>query len=174
MAILRKKVKKGDLRHKVGMQPLDANTVLKVASDNGLKLAPLDVRGLARALGVRLNIEPLDNDISGYLEERNGLWSIYVNSLHHPRRQRFTIAHELGHYFLHRGLQSKFVDKKLFRDGASNRMETEANSFAGELLMPESEFRKFLSSRSNKVEDIAEHFGVSAMAVQVRAEILGY
>ena len=173
MAIIRRKAKKGALAIKVEDASMKASDVIKIVRDAGLSLAPLDVRCLAKSLNIRVTLTPLEDDISGYLNEDGGQWNIVVNALHHPRRQRFTIAHELGHYFLHRSLQDKFVDKKLFRDGSSTTIEAQANRFASEVLMPEVEFRDFVASTSGKVEDIAENFGVSSMAVNIRAEVLG-
>ncbi len=66
-------------------------------------------------------------------------------------RQRFTIAHELGHFFLHRASSTVFVDAApiFFRDESSSngsqREEIEANAFAAELLMPEDAIRQRLT-----------------------------
>lgn len=175
MAVLKRKLKNSSIQSLSNVSTqLGAGDLLAHIKAAGITLAPLDIRAVVKLLGIKLSIEPLDNDISGYLSEDSGVWSIAVNSLHHPRRQRFTIAHELGHYFLHRHHQQSFVDKKLFRNGDSNHMETEANRFAGDILMPEDLFRAFIVSSSSKVEDIAEHFGVSSMAVRVRASQLGF
>ena len=76
---------------------------------------------------------------------KDGVPIIGVNSLHHPNRQRYTIAHELGHLELHRQLITSevHVDKGfpvLMRDPKSatgtELHEIEANQFAAELLMP--------------------------------------
>lgn len=174
MAILRKK-KKGSLQEIGDSQSrMGAEEVMRLAKKKGFYDDYLDIRSFVRSLGISLQLKPLENEISGYLIESFGDWEIVVNSLHHPRRQRFTIAHELGHYFLHKGQQKKFIDRKLFRNGDSNSIETEANQFAAAILMPEQQFRSYISSESKKVEDIAEHFGVSAASVQIRALNLGY
>ena len=76
---------------------------------------------------------------------KEGTPIIGVNALHHPNRQRFTVAHECGHLILHKAQITKevHVDKDfpmLMRDSVSaagvNEMEIEANVFAAELLMP--------------------------------------
>ena len=148
--------------------------VLSLCEANGISTTPLDVNGLIEHLGIHIKKKPLQDDVSRYLRKMNGSWEITINSMHHPRRQRFTMAHELAHYFLHSSNQSEFVDRVLFRANESNTMEWEANSFAGELLMPETAFREMIASGARKVEDIARMFGVSAMAVRVRAKQLGY
>ncbi|MFI8714237.1 ImmA/IrrE family metallo-endopeptidase [Brevibacillus brevis] len=58
---------------------------------------------------------------------------------HTPERRNFTIAHELGHYLLHRNKQSQFVDRAdNMLDNTINEFEMQANSFAAQLLLPES------------------------------------
>ena len=60
---------------------------------------PVDIRGLCDELGVQVHSAFLDPDISGMLESKgNGRYKITVNASDRATRQRFTIAHELGHY----------------------------------------------------------------------------
>ncbi|MDA8483661.1 ImmA/IrrE family metallo-endopeptidase [Pseudomonas resinovorans] len=152
-----------------------AEQVRSKARELGIGVSPLDVQALTKALGIDFLCVPMDDDISGSLTaypDRQG-WVMKVNSLHHPNRQRFTIAHELGHYFKHRNAQVEFVDQNFFRNSESNWMEAEANSFAGELLMPEAEFREKVRVLGGSIEDVAQSFSVSTFAVRVRAKILG-
>lgn len=152
-----------------------AEDVLEYARENDINCDPLDVIGLVKSLGIRLLLEPMSGDDSGQLERlSDNEWVMKVNSLHHPNRQRFTIAHELGHYIKHRKHTERFRDTVFFRNGESNKMEVEANQFASELLMPKDDFCRFVSGVSTEIKDIAEHFLVSAMAVRVRAKNLGY
>lgn len=175
MAILRSRSKSPRVKmENPTASVLSTAQVLDAARRAGINTTPLDVKGVAKTFGIKVKILPLDNEVSGYIQNDGGTWGIYVNALHHPRRQRFTIAHELGHYFLHRDKKQKFVDKKLFRNGETNIFETQANKFAAEILMPEEEFRNYVVNHSNKVDFIAEHFGVSALAVRVRASELGF
>jgi Zn-dependent peptidase ImmA (M78 family) len=153
---------------------LSADQVRDMARRHNVRVSPLDVEELARSYGVTLKRRPLGDDISGHLKLENGRWQITTNSLHHPNRQRFTVAHELAHFLLHTGDAEEFVDKKLFRDEARNPQESEANRFAGELLMPEEEFRSFVKETSSSVADIADHFAVSPLAVRTRARQLGF
>ncbi|WP_290705317.1 ImmA/IrrE family metallo-endopeptidase [Amphritea sp.] len=153
-----------------------ATDVVKFANDHGIVCAPLDVSELTKLLGIKMRFEPMDGDESGSLkkEKKTDEWIMTINSLHHPHRQRFTIAHELGHFIQHSVLSDSFEDATFFRNGDMNRMETEANQFAAELLMPEDDFHSAISTGSQKVEDIAEFFHVSSMAVRIRAKSLGY
>lgn len=148
--------------------------VREKAKANQIETSPLNVEELIRSYGIELKRRPLADEVSGHLKVENGEWNITVNSLHHPNRQRFTLAHELAHFLLHAGYSEEFIDKKLFRDNSSNSMERQANSFAGALLMPEDDFRKFVRSVSSSIGNIAEHFGVSPMAVRMRARELGF
>lgn len=153
-----------------------ADKLRELASENHIKTSPLDVIALAECLGIKLRFEPLPDNISGSLkkEKKTGKWVMQINALHHPTRQRFTIAHELGHHILHGGIKNEFSDEEFFRSNESDWMEVEANRFAADILMPENEFRNYIINTSKKVAEIASHFQVSPKAVTVRAEQLGY
>ena len=53
---------------------------------------------------------PMDNYLSGSLSYKDGVWIMTVNSKQHPKRQRFTLAHELAHYILHKEKNTEFQD----------------------------------------------------------------
>jgi Zn-dependent peptidase ImmA (M78 family) len=102
-----------------------------------------------------------------------------VNSSHHSNRQRFTVAHELGHLRYHEG--EIHVDRKLQinrRDAISSLAidpdEIEANRFAAELLMPFRLISVDLMTRELDVEDddqireLAKKYQVSAQAMTHR------
>jgi|TARA_R110000796_G_scaffold118005_1_gene231278 predicted transcriptional regulator len=150
--------------------------LIKLAESKGLDTNPINISELAQELGVTVRFEPLEDEVSGSLvkEKRSGAWVMTVNSLHHPHRQRFTIAHELAHRICHAANSDNFEDKTFFRNGDSNWMEAEANQFAAALLMPENSFVNYIDNVSAKVEDLANYFQVSSMAVRVRARVLGY
>ncbi|MBW5801340.1 ImmA/IrrE family metallo-endopeptidase [Halomonas elongata] len=150
--------------------------LIKLAEEKGLDTDPVSVSELATVLGISVRFEPMPDDDSGSLkkERKTGNWVMTVNSLHHPHRQRFTIAHEIAHRIRHAANSDSFEDKTFFRNGESNWMEVEANQFAAALLMPEEAFNRFVETSSSKVEDIALQFQVSSMAVRIRAKKLGY
>ena len=85
-----------------------------------------------------------------------------------PRRDRFTIAHELGHYFLHSSQGKKPIIA--YRQG-STRIEWEANWFAAALLMPAERFRDSCRKYRNMTL-VATEFGVSEDAAKVRERAL--
>jgi Zn-dependent peptidase ImmA (M78 family) len=144
---------------------------------------PVDVLRIAHDRGIRVRFGALPNDLSGFLVHEKDKALIGVNSLHPKARQRFTLAHELGHYLLHP--TDNFVDRKfiLFRDTRSSqaidRREMEANEFAAELLMPELFLQKLLKGETVDLEDedrvaqLARRFGVSNQALVFRLINLG-
>ena len=102
---------------------------------------PIDVEAIAASLGVRVERADLGDDVSGVLVRRGGQAVIGVNWTHHPSRQRFTIAHELGHFLLHaagtyidKGTHARFRNEQ--SGSGTDREEVEANAFAAALLIP--------------------------------------
>lgn len=75
---------------------------------------PVAVDQIAKKLGVLLCPLPAeaDDDISGAIVRKDGRVVIAVNPAHHSNRQRFTIAHELGHYLLHELQVQEHVDQR--------------------------------------------------------------
>jgi len=159
-----------------------AAELLKKANVPG---APIDVHQLAEFAGVHVLFQEMDSDISGMLVHDTDGTMIAVNANHHVNRQRFTIAHELGHHALHAGHPTVFVDNMMvhFRaeslHGPHVRTEIEANAFAAELLMPESLLRQDLSTQDIDVFDdgslrtYAQRYQVSLQALTIRLSKLG-
>ncbi|MCC7491681.1 MAG: ImmA/IrrE family metallo-endopeptidase [Fimbriimonadaceae bacterium] len=86
-------------------------------------------------------------------------------------RDRFTIAHELGHYFLHANQGER--TGKAARSGMDERVEWEANWFAGELLMPRAAYAEAYKEHGGDLKPVAARFGVSVDAARVRRDVLG-
>lgn len=102
---------------------------------------------------------------------------ISINSnIKYPGRRRFTIAHELGHFEMHRGVElpdDTPLTLDYFQHG--NR-EYEANEFATELLMPELEFRNFVKGKRfspDLLREIAAHFNTSITSSVFRYQQIG-
>ena len=135
---------------------------------------------LANNLGAEIISQDIDEfaqsqDGSIKVEEK-GKFKIYISKYTGPLRDRFTIAHELGHYVLHSDYGKKKI--KAARSG-SNQVEWEANWFAAGLLMPTRIFGKYykklkkLKNRDIKPENIlAGKFLVSLSATNIRIETL--
>jgi Zn-dependent peptidase ImmA (M78 family) len=144
----------------------------------------VDVEAVASALGINVAYEYLDDDVSGMLVISNHSVTIVVNANDGELRQRFTLAHELGHYKLRRNVNTNvFVDKTLtfHRDKHSSEGtyldEIAANAFAAELLMPSRFLEEYIYEDwydDDVVKDIANLFGVSVPAMTFRIANLGY
>ena len=118
-------------------------SVKKLLEANEIVNPPVPVDKIAGYLGAAIFYEPFDgqDDLSGMLFREGEKKIIGINSSHHSNRQRFSIAHEIGHLVLHN--RDLFVDKVVkinFRDSKSSQAidkeEIAANAFAAELLMP--------------------------------------
>lgn len=154
----------------------------RLLAEHGVTEAPVEVEGLAKALGISVRHERLDNDVSGLLLVENGVAKVAINESHHRNRRRFTLAHEIGHVLLHAEGDRVFVDRRFFRNQWSSkgelREEIEANAFAAALLMPRSLIRRHLEADSGitdvDVFRLATKFQVSEQAMTLRLVKLGY
>lgn len=124
---------------------------------------------------IQLKYESMETDKSGSLSNEDGKWIICVNKNHNVKRQRFTLAHELGHYFLHKEKNINFTDTTFFRSNDMDSIEYIANEFAARLLMPEDVVRELIDSEQIKnIGVLAEKFNVSSAAMKYRVLSLGY
>lgn len=143
---------------------------------------PVNVNSIVNALNGEVQYATFnDYSVSGKIERKNNSFVITCNKMQSDKRSVFTVAHELGHLFLHMGfiLDDKKWEKAevyedcpaFYRYGYSVR-EYEANWFAGTLLMPKKDFYD-LSNTTKDVDVIADHFGVSYDAALTRGKYLG-
>lgn len=156
------------------------NQLLRDLEING---PPVPVEKVAAALSVDIVAEPFAGDVSGALLQTRGRSIIGVNKLHPSTRQRFTIAHEIGHLLLHKLEMPHFDRRVLMRNTKSSLaidpMEIEANRFAAELLMPKAFILKDLEALGieelddEKLSALAERYNVSLQACSVRLSSLG-
>jgi len=108
------------------------------------------------------------DSMSGMIRKEGDDCKIYVNKSHFETRRRFTIAHEIAHFILHKDLIGDgIVDDALYRSNLSNKIEAQANSFAAEILMPWDLLNKYLPTYNN-VSDLARIFNVSKSAMSIR------
>jgi len=144
---------------------------------------PVNVELLAMSLGIDVVYSNLDNETSGIIKkEKDGRFKIIVNDNHPETRKRFTIAHELGHYFLHRHLIGNGIsDNCAYRSSTAGMYantdigrheETEANRFAATILMPYKAIKRLQEEeRINDPASIAQKLGVSKQAYCIRMGI---
>lgn len=133
----------------------------------------VDVHELLVKLGGELEFD----DRAESLEVREpGDFTVIIPTHTSRLRDRFTIAHELGHYFLHyRAPEHHRIGERTstFTRLGRNVAETQANVFASNLLMPADFFAMTFQQLGHDMTRVAGHFGVSVPAARVRAEYLG-
>ena len=138
------------------------------------RTAPVDVFGLAIALGVEVYEDNLDNGVSGCLfpDEKNGgtaKYSMVIQESDAPVRKRFTVAHEIAHFLLHRSQaeSGKIQDDIFYRSRLNSALEAEANRLAAEILMPAGLLNEALY-QTGTPKEAASYLGVSEVALKIR------
>lgn len=150
------------------------NLARKLIKDLKLTGPPVPEQEAARLAG--LDVIPYDfpDEISGVLVYSGGIKAIGVNKTHAVVRQRFSIAHELGHFMLRHDddFFLDFSDPAIYQPGeeqADNNAEVEANEFAAELLMPMDMLKQdYKTKRIHDPKELARRYKVSEQALWVR------
>jgi Zn-dependent peptidase ImmA (M78 family) len=177
---------------------MDLPAIKRLAQDitaryNPEGLVPFPFEWLTKGIGDLdvLYSGTVTEDISGAIFLQDNRFTILINTVKSDERQYFTVAHELGHYFIHKqwlldNRSSGFVDysetldsqSMLLRPDVPESMpevdlqkEREANNFAAELLMPEDKVRE-LWKLTQSISACANAFQVSKIAMAVRLERL--
>lgn len=141
---------------------------------SGAPLAPVDLGAILNKYNISVyNMDFDDQSVAGAFnrDERK----IFVNSTDPKTRKLFTIAHELGHYFLHQDVNRDVLFRERLPQDQHlhpEPIETEANLFAAELLMPESTIRIFWPF-TESIQQLADIFSVSYIAMKNRLQYLG-
>ncbi|MDR3159949.1 MAG: ImmA/IrrE family metallo-endopeptidase [Zoogloeaceae bacterium] len=140
----------------------------EIWGDRGL---PVDPAWIASRLGIVVKLASLPEKVSGAIIKDAGCDPVILLAQNDSNnRQRFTCAHELGHYVSNQGSGTfEYVD---LRNGSSNPEETWANEFAGNLLMPERLVRE-MAARNDPAIVMSWRFGVSMDAMSIRLKRLG-
>lgn len=154
-----------------------------VCREHDVNEYPIQLVELCENCGLKVYQERLPAEVSGFIVVQDKPFNKYdtgrlivVNRNEPQGRKRFTIAHELGHYFLHRDENETLY---AHRDaGQSGKIETEANIFATNILMPEDLVREAINNRQylegyslmdeTKISLISYEFLVSRPAAEVR------
>ena len=143
---------------------------------------PVDLMALCNELNICVEFEFLDDSISGSIEKSESAscdYTVTVNARDTWTRQRFTIAHELGHFLFHRSkIGDGIFDNRLYRHSSDSlnkeidqRDETQANAFAANLLMP-SWYMRRNATNGMRPQELADLMIVSVAAVRVRLKTL--
>lgn len=143
---------------------------------------PVHVELIAQLRGIQLRYVPLEDELAGLLLWEDGRAIIGVNQLHRKTRQRFAVAHELGHLELqhHSGMH---IDRNFpmpissaYLAQAIEACEWEASAFAAELLVPSVLLERDLKAQGllvdydddASVQALAERYQVSSRVMSFR------
>ncbi len=141
------------------------------------KAIPVCVITLADALGVPVYYaDEWEDDLSGMIikDKKNQYqsssnYAIFVNKSHSEARQRFTIAHELAHFLLHKDkIGDGISDDALYRSVLSNKIEVVANKLAANILMPWDLVTNAMQDGVETLEELSKLFRVSKSAMAIR------
>jgi Zn-dependent peptidase ImmA (M78 family) len=146
----------------------------RLLSQLDMTAVPTPIEDVADLLGLRISRAP-SVEFSGLLLRKDGMALIGVNSSEAPARQRFTIAHEIGHFILH-PQKDAFVDfrKTLSSGDARDPRERQADMFAAAILMPRrallKDFRKLAGDvdRASITKTLSRRYSVSEEAMRFR------
>jgi Zn-dependent peptidase ImmA (M78 family) len=163
-----------------------AADVEQLLEENNVHEPPVPVEEIAKSCGLQIQYERLDTDLSGFVTDPEHGAVIGVNTAHPLVRRRFTIAHELGHFRLHRDttlhVDRAFLMKRSEKSSKGvDDDEIEANLFAAELLMPRGLIKADLDSiqeiditDDKVIATLARKYVVSSQAFILRLVNLDY
>lgn len=148
--------------------------------DKYLSEHPVKLGAIAKRLGVKVLLSTLPRGTSGQIGQENGDFVIRINRHEAKHRQRFTLAHELAHYLLHRELivaEGGWSENVLLRSGQPANVEYEANRLASDLVLPSAQLAEATAEYSGPmtpevIEDLARRFGVSTAAMEIKLQMV--
>lgn len=145
-----------------------------------MNVIPVKLGSMAKELGIIVKRCPtLPRSVSGQIKRlETGIYEIKINKFESLARQRFTLAHEISHFLLHRNEINnlgEIADNVLYRSGASQTIEYEANRLAAQIIMPDSIISQKFGALGTNFTDtdicrLAKEFGVSKAAMKIRME----
>ncbi|MDI2091639.1 ImmA/IrrE family metallo-endopeptidase [Commensalibacter oyaizuii] len=146
-----------------------------------LGMRPVPLGKIAKEFGVKVFTSPLEQGISGQIAKEGNDFVIRINKYESRQRQRFTLAHELAHFFLHKDIienEGSIKDNTLYRSGNSDAVEAQANRLAAEIIMPDEKIKDDLNYlRQNMDEEtfdmIASKWEVSNQALRIKLLTVG-
>ncbi len=143
------------------------------------EIFPIKLGAIAKDLGITVKRSTLKAGISGQIKETEGVVNIKINRHDSKERQRFTLAHEIAHFLLHKDeIKGGIEDTVLFRSSLSNKLEVEANKLAADIVMPFSLIHEEVFPQDTrlevKIERIAFLSGLSIPAIEIRLGKKGF
>ena len=144
------------------------NKYLEIIDKHQQKI-PVKITDIANDFGIKVYKSTMSG-ISGAILKEDKEYVIYINSEDGRNRQRFTIAHEIAHYVLHKDkIGNNLTDNAMYCSRLSNVLEKQANRLAYEILMPVKFVMEYINENKN-ISQMASLFEVSEEAVKIRLE----
>lgn len=169
--------------------------VEEIISEYKISIPIEDMSKVVNRIGGRVEyINNVNRLINGTIRKEKDSFVIYVELYKNRQQQNFSIAHDLGHVFIHMGykidnkLWDKYKDGEYFAPTFWDQVNT-VNKFAYSLLMPRKHYKEYIKSYIEccdmsgypeiynahlNIESVAVHFGVSISAAHERGKLLGF
>lgn len=139
-----------------------------------------DLRDVVTKLGGRIShVDIWDGNTadSGSIEIKGSSFEIRLGMATGPLRDRFTIAHEIGHFVLHylyrKQILHENINELVAQRFGTDQAEKEANWFAAAFLMPAEDYTREFKMCNGDHNTLSRLFNVSRPASEVRAKSLG-
>ena len=181
--------KKGEMMEKKKSRPLQEwidilNSNIPIPELNTIerysKQLPINILDLSKALGVSVYRPYIETNLEGWIEHDNEekLFKIYLNTQYPAKKQRFTLAHELSHFLLHKNeiIEEGQLDRAYQVTGYFDKKEFQANLYASELLIPTDLIHEIIENQPKYLEDkdsfekyLIKHCDVSKPVASKRA-----
>lgn len=152
------------------LEKLTSNILL----NNDLYKIPVNILKIAKANDITVFTADLEKKILGAIryDKQNKKYTILLNEKQSYEQQRFTLAHELGHFFLHKQiLESEELHVDIMYK-IENEQEAEVDYFAGALLMNKLLLEK-MYEKNQSIRELAEMFEVSVSVMTIRLDTIG-
>lgn len=152
------------------LESLTSNILL----NNDLYKIPVNILKIAKANDITVFTADLEKKILGAIryDKQNKKYTILLNEKQSYEQQRFTLAHELGHFFLHKQiLESEELHVDIMYK-IENEQEAEVDYFAGALLMNKLLLEK-MYEKNQSIRELAEMFEVSVSVMTIRLDTIG-
>ena len=137
-------------------------------------MIPVPIKEIAKNYNIDIT-EVVDlKEKSGSIEKKGENYLIKINIFDSLQRQRFTTAHILGHYFMHKKdiENKKLTINRMYRSKLPLSKEVEANRFAANLLIPLEKISEIIDKkRAKTISELAEKFFVSRITIAIRLGI---
>lgn len=158
---------------------LELRPEVRAKIDGLLSDVPVKLGAIAERLGVKVLLSTLPRGISGEIRQENGEFVIRINRHEAKHRQRFTLAHELAHFLLHKDriiAEGGWSENVLLRSGQPANIEYEANRLASDLVIPSALLAEATAEytgpiTSEIIDDLAKRFGVSTAAMEIKLQM---